>query len=137
MKTNDMYMPAEHMYQQPGQERHAVNAKPLSYLGKVIDPNLEDGEDGMPVAVYKMPPMEVNTALADARGGGGFSGMPKVQADLGGEGEMKKKKILKKKKKSPSKREQPEANALAQQEGDAYREMLTAADYSIQNRIQH
>lgn len=78
MKTNDMYMPAEHMYQQPGQERHAVNAKPLSYLGKVIDPNLEDGEDGMPVAVYKMPPMEVNTALADARGGGGFSGMPKV-----------------------------------------------------------
>ena len=49
---------------------------------------------------------------------------------------MKKKKILKKKKKSPSKREQPEANALAQQEGDAYREMLTAADYSIQNRIQ-
>ena len=77
IKANDMYMPAEHTYQQQDQAR-PLNAKPLSFLGKQLHPNLEDGEDGMPVAVYKMPPMEVNTALADARGGGGISGMPRV-----------------------------------------------------------
>ena len=60
-RQNDMYMPAEYMYQQPGQT--AGNAKPLSYMGTQIAPNLEDGDDGMPVAVYKMPPMPVNDAL--------------------------------------------------------------------------
>ena len=32
-------------------------AKPLSFLGTHVVANLEDDENGMPVSVYKMPPM--------------------------------------------------------------------------------
>ena len=71
-------------------------AKPLSFLGKQIECNLEDDDHGMPVSVYKMPPMPSNSGSSNASIGGN----PRIQADLSGNLDMKKKKILKKKKRT-------------------------------------
>ena len=67
--NNAMYMPSDYHasaitednYSNSNPHRSkAPKAQPLSFLGATVDANLEDDENGMPVSVYKMPPMPVH-----------------------------------------------------------------------------